>query len=111
MDKKATGIIGYIGLIGFLVAYLAGDQQGAKFHLNQALVLHIATAIGGAVFGGVATAFAAIPLLGTAIAVAGGALSGLWGILMLVLMVLGIINAVNDQDTPLPIIGGFEILK
>ena len=39
MDKKVTGIVGYIGWIGWIIAYLAGDKEGAKFHLNQALVL------------------------------------------------------------------------
>ena len=41
MDKKVTGIIAYLTLIGWLIAYLAGDKEGAKFHLNQALVLAI----------------------------------------------------------------------
>ena len=38
MDKKTTGIIAYLTWIGFLVAILAGDKEGAKFHINQALV-------------------------------------------------------------------------
>jgi hypothetical protein len=39
MDKKVTGILSYFGIILWLVAYLAGHKEGAKFHLNQSLVL------------------------------------------------------------------------
>ncbi len=38
MDAKTTSIVAYITWIGFFVALLAGDKEGAKFHLNQALV-------------------------------------------------------------------------
>lgn len=34
MDKKVTGILAYITWIGWLVAFFAGDKEGAKFHLN-----------------------------------------------------------------------------
>ena len=39
MDKKTTSIIGYLTIIGWLIAFLAGDKEGAKFHLNQSLVI------------------------------------------------------------------------
>ena len=41
MDKKTTGIVSYITLIGWLIAFCAGDKEGAKFHLNQSLVLYL----------------------------------------------------------------------
>ena len=41
MNKKTTGIIAYITWIGWIVAFCAGDKEGAKFHLNQALVILI----------------------------------------------------------------------
>ena len=45
MDAKVTGIVSYISWVGWLVAFLAGDKEGAKFHLNQALVLMIAMTV------------------------------------------------------------------
>ena len=45
MDKKTTGIVSYITLIGWLIAFCAGDKEGAKFHLNQSLVLYLASLI------------------------------------------------------------------
>ena len=37
MDKKVTGIVAYLTIIGWVVAFLVGDKEGAKFHMNQAL--------------------------------------------------------------------------
>ena len=45
MDKKITGVFGYITWIGWLIAYLLGDKEGAKFHLNQGAVLALAEII------------------------------------------------------------------
>ena len=81
MDAKTTGIIAYIGWIGWLIAYVAGDKDGAKYHLNQALVLNLFSLI----------AF----------------LAPVWT----VFMVLGIINAANDEEKPLPIIGTITLLN
>ena len=42
MNKKVTSIFAYLGLIFWLIGFLAGDKEEAKFHLNQGLVLIIA---------------------------------------------------------------------
>lgn len=57
MNSKVTGIVAYIGLVGWIIAFLAGDKEGAKFHLNQALVLNLISLVGGFVLG-------LIPLIG-----------------------------------------------
>ena len=41
ISTKATGVLAYITWIGFLIAYFAGDRQGARFHLNQGLVVNL----------------------------------------------------------------------
>ena len=46
MDKKVTGIVCYLTWIGWVIAYIAGDREGAKFHLNQSLVLAVAGILG-----------------------------------------------------------------
>lgn len=103
MDAKTTGIVAYLTWIGFLVAYLAGDKEGAKFHLNQALVL----AIAGLALSVIASITAFIPFIGWIISI----VAGIADIVVLVLMIIGIINAVNGEEKPLPIIGGIQILK
>lgn len=88
MDKKATSIVAYIGWLGWLIAFLAGDKEGGKFHLNQALVLNLFALL------------SAIPVLGW-----------LWSIFILVCAIMGIISAANGEEKPVPLLGKITILK
>ena len=96
MDKKLTGIFAYIGVIFWLIAYLAGDKEGAKFHLNQGLVLIIIGIANGVV--------GLIPILGSIV-------SWVISVALLVLAIMGIVAAAKDEEKPLPVIGGIRILK
>lgn len=88
MDKKVTSIVGYLGLIGWIIAFCAGDKEGAKFHLNQALVIMIFELLG------------VIPVIGF-----------FWGIFMVVCWIMGLIAAINQEEKPVPLIGNIKILK
>ena len=96
MNKKVTGIVAYITWIGWLIAFLAGDKEGAKFHLNQALVLNLLSLIGSVV--------GVVPLIG-------GIVSTVVSIFVFVCWILGIVNAVKEEDKELPLIGSIRILK
>ncbi|MBO4981840.1 MAG: hypothetical protein J6C84_08105 [Lachnospiraceae bacterium] len=96
MDKKVTGIVAYIFWIGWIIAFCAGDREGAKFHLNQALVLWIANIICGVV--------GIIPIVGTIISLVGG-------IFLFVCWILGLIAACKEEEKELPLIGKIQILK
>lgn len=96
MDKKVTGIIAYLTLIGWIIAYVAGDKEGAKFHLNQGLVLAL-TSIIGSIIG-------IIPIIG-------GIVSWIISIFVLVCVIIGIIAAAQEQEKELPLIGSIKILK
>ena len=118
MDKKVTSIVSYCTLVGWLVAYLAGDKENAKFHLNQGLVLAIFDTGVDAVFGIVCSVLDGItPLRGLmgilfgTLNWAATTLSSVADILVVVLIVIGILNAVNDKEEKLPVIGGITILK
>ncbi len=100
MDKKITSIVAYFTLIGWLIAYLVGDKNGAKFHLNQALVLAIAEILLGIV-GGV---LGIIPIVG-------GIISSVLGILLFVLWILGLVAAIKGENKAVPVLGGIKILK
>ena len=89
MDKKVTGIVAYITWIGWLIAFLAGDKEGAKFHLNQALVLMIAGTICGFV-----------PIIGWITA-----------IVVFVFQIMGLIYAIQDVEKEVPLVGKIQILK
>lgn len=89
MDKKVTGIVAYITWIGWLIAFLAGDKEGAKFHLNQALVLMIAGIICGIV-----------PIIGWIAA-----------IVVFVFQIMGLVYAIQDVEKEVPLLGKIQILK
>lgn len=88
MDAKTTSIVAYLTWIGFLVAILAGDKEGARFHVNQALVIFLFSLI------------SFIPCVGW-----------IWGIFMVVCWFMGFIAAINQEEKEVPLIGKIRILK
>ncbi len=96
MDKKMTGIIAYLTWVGLVIAFLAGDKEGAKFHLNQALVIVLASLICNVV--------GIIPVLGTIVSLVGG-------IFVFVCWIIGFVAAIKEEEKQIPLIGGIQILK
>lgn len=88
MDTKTTSIVAYVTWIGLIVAFCAGDKEGAKFHLNQALVIFLFSLL------------SVIPCIGW-----------IWGIFMLVCWVMGLVAAINQEEKEVPLIGKIRILK
>ena len=95
MNKMVTSIFAYIGIVFWLIAYIAGDKEGAKFHLNQGLVLAIASVV--------ASVLSQIPVIWI--------LGSIISVICVVFAVLGIISAVKGEEKPLPVIGKIQILK
>ncbi len=88
MNKRTTGIVAYITLIGLIVAVCAGDKEGAKFHINQALVIWL--------FG----LLSVIPCIGQ-----------IWAIFIFICWIMGLIAAINEEEKPVPLIGGITLIK
>lgn len=88
MDKKVTGIVAYLPWIGLIIAFCAGDKEGAKFHINQALVIFLFSLL------------SCIPLIGW-----------IWGIFMVVCWVMGLIYAIQEEEKEVPVIGKIRIIK
>ena len=88
MDTKTTSWVAYLTWIGFIVAMCTGDKEGAKFHINQALVILLFSLL------------SVIPCIGW-----------IWGIFMIVCWFIGFIAAINEEEKQVPIIGGVKILK
>ncbi len=88
MDKKTTGIVAYLTWIGWLIALLAGDKEGAKFHINQALVILLFSLL------------SIIPCIGW-----------IWGIFMIVCWFIGFIAAINEEEKSIPLLGNIRIIK
>ena len=81
-DAKTTSWVAYLTWIGFIIAICAGDKEGAKFHLNQALVILLANVAG--------IILQIIPVVG-------------W--------ILGLIAAINQEEKEVPLLGKIKILK
>ena len=88
MDAKTTGIVAYLTWVGFIIAVCAGDKEGAKFHLNQALVILLFSLL------------SVIPCIGW-----------IWAVFMLVCWIMGLIAAINQEEKEVPLIGKIRLLK
>ena len=101
--NKVMAILAYIGILVLIPLLAAKDSKFARFHCNQGLVLFIAELIISIVLG----ILGAIPKIGWIF----GIIGSLVGICFLVLVIIGIINAVNGKAKELPLVGKFKILK
>ena len=96
MDKKITNIVAYLTWVGLIIAFVAGDREGSKFHLNQSLVIWLASTICGML--------AVVPVLGWLVSVVGG-------IFCCVCWFIGFIGAIQGTEKPVPVLGQFKLLK
>jgi len=95
MDKKTTGIVAYITWIGLIVAFVAGDREGAKFHLNQALVIWIGSLI--------CSVLGWVPVINW--------FTGILNILLWICAIVGLIGAAQGEEREVPLLGKIKILK
>lgn len=100
MDKKTTSWVSYITFIGWIIAYCAGDKEGAKFYLNQSLVIFL----GSLCVYLVSIVLVFIPIIG---------ILAIWAanIYFFIMWIMGLINAINQEEKDLPLIGQIKLLK
>ena len=106
---KLIAIISYITLIGWIVAIILYSNEEeksplARFHLKQSFGIFILAIAAWLAIMILAAIFVfIIPVFAIAI----GFLSYVIWISLLILVILGIINAANEEEKPLPLIGKF----
>ena len=107
--NKLLAALSYLGILVLVPIFAAKDSPFARFHASQGVNLLILDVIWGVVTGIITAILGAIGI---------GVLSVLWGIVswlvsivLLLVAVVGIINAVQGKAKELPVIGGFRILK
>jgi len=102
-EDKTVAIISYITLIGFIIAIILHGSNKTKlgsYHLKQSLGL-----IAFAVASMIATfIIGLIPFVNFLLLII---MPVLW-IGILVLLIMGIVNAASGQEKPVPIIGGMS---
>ncbi len=96
--NKWSCVIAYIGILFFVPLLVDQKNKFNRFHANQALVLLIFAAIVNLIGNYMTT------LIGSLIWLVGG-------IMMLVFMIMGVLNAANEKMKPLPLIGKIKLIK
>ncbi len=96
IEKNKT-MAGLSYFIFFLPLLVCPDSKYAKFHANQGLILFIAAIAGNAILG-------FIPVIGWM-------LIPIYGLGVLALGIMGLINGLGGKATRLPLIGGFDLIK
>ena len=103
MSKKTTDIVAYITPIGLILAFILGDRENSKFHINQALVIWLA----GILVNIVDNILDGIPVLGTIISI----LVAICGIALIVFWIKGLVSACKGTEDKVPVIGDIVIYK
>lgn len=92
-EGKTTAIIAYITVIGLIIAFIMNNDKKNTF-----AAYHIRQSLGIGLTGLALSVISVIPILGWIISVFGT-------IFILVLWVMGLINALNGQEKPVPLLG------
>lgn len=96
MNNKTLSIVSYITLIGWLISYFSGKENAnslLKYHLKQSFGLLITSTIFNIAISILITIMPFLSLLSYV------------GLVFLGLLIIGIINASNEAEKPLPLIG------
>ena len=96
MSKKTLSVVSYITLIGWLIAFFSGKEKAdslLRYHLRQALGLAIVSIILNIVLRIITSATPSLSFL------------GMVGWVITVFWVIGMINAANGAEKPIPLIG------
>ena len=106
-------VLCYLGIL-CLVPLLAGTHKTSpfvKYHLNQGIVLFLVTIALSIALGIISLILAAIVITGMLFLAV--LIPILWSLELVpvILIVLGIVNALNAKMVPLPVIGGINVVK
>lgn len=105
-QNKTMAGLAYI--LFFLPLVVCKDSQYARFHANQGLLLLILSVVGSIALSVVSSMLIAITwrlFWFTSL------LYGVFGLLIIYLVITGLINGLNGKAKQLPIIGEIEIIK
>lgn len=98
MDNKTLSIVSYLTIIGWLIAYFVGKDKAnslLKYHLKQSLAIFIFALLFSVALNIIVFIVPSLYFLGYI------------GYAVWALIIIGIINAANETEKPLPIIGSW----
>ncbi|MBQ9268406.1 MAG: hypothetical protein IJ206_02700 [Oscillospiraceae bacterium] len=103
MSKKTTDIVAYITPIGLLLAFLIGDRENCKFHINQALVIWLA----GIIVDVAERILSRVPVVSTIAAI----LAAICGIALFVFWIMGLVSACQGTEKKVPVVGDIVLYR
>ena len=107
-ENKIFSVFAYIGALVVVPIVMMKQSGFIKYHANQGLVLFIFEIAYGITAGIISSVLGAIwSVLGSIVS----AVLGVGWLAFIGLSVYGIVNAVNELEKPLPVIGHISILK
>lgn len=107
--NKVFHILSYIWVLFLISLFIPDkDNKAVRFHCGQGMILTIFSLACGVVETLLGLVIGWIPVVGALVC---GLVGLVLGIASIVLMVIGIINAVNDKEEPLPVIGKYAFYK
>ena len=101
--NKPMGILSHIGILVLVPIFTARESRFAMFHAEQGITL----CIGAHIIAFLSIIFGLIPVVGWVFSL----LFGLVGLALLVLMIIGIVNAANGQAKQIPVLGKIRLIK
>lgn len=101
-------VLAYFGILVLIPILAAKESKFARFHANQGLILLI-TGVAYSIF--VQVVIKIVSFISYVLTGIVGIALGLAWLFLLVLAIIGIINAVKGEFKQLPLIGQFQILK
>lgn len=107
-NNKGMSILAYLSWLVLIPIFAAKKSRYAQFHANQGLILAIIDTAYWIVNGVITGILMIVSPIASAIVCA---ITGLFGLVFLVLVILGIVNAASGKAKELPVIGKYRILK
>lgn len=98
--NKIMAILPYLWILFIIPLFLAKDSKYAKFHLNQGVVLSLASLL-LSIISGILTSVLAIL----------GVIFWIISVILFIFQILGIVYALQGKAKELPFIGGITIFK
>jgi hypothetical protein len=97
MNSKVTSIVSYFSLIGWLIAFFAGTKdEKSVYHLRQSFGLIVANFVLVVLYRILARVSESL-----------GFVVGLLALVLFVFWIIGLINAINQNQKPIPLIGKY----
>ncbi len=106
-ENKVIFALSYLWFLFFLPLVACPDSKAGKFHANQGFLVFMTGALISVVCTIIGACFSIIPfghIITTIV-------SSVLGLANLILVIIGIVNALNERVVELPVIGKIRIIK